>query len=160
MLEKGAASNFPLENKKLAEIKLIQLAQDAMLPEFEAAADLLRLELAPFVKYNRVPFVDVSAKSQLIRIRVTVQKISAKAVSFNWINESYSVTPSGGLFFHDGYKQHSLACDAGQIVEHFLALHKAKITARFETAMKDKWYGRDSAYTKDVEQKLGRSSIF
>ena len=28
-----------IENKKLAEIKLIQLAQDAMLPEFEAAAD-------------------------------------------------------------------------------------------------------------------------
>jgi hypothetical protein len=53
-----------------------------------------------------------------------------------------------------------LACDAGQIVEHFLALHKAKITARFETAMKDKRYGRDSAYTKDIEQKLGRSSIF
>jgi hypothetical protein len=49
-----------------------------------------------------------------------------------------------------------LACDAGQIVEHFLALHKAKITARFETAMKDKRYGSDSAYTKDVEQKLGR----
>ena len=50
----------------------------------------------------------------------------------------------------------SVACDAGQIVEHFLALHKAKITARFETAMKDKRYGSDSAYTKDVEQKLGR----
>ena len=87
-----------IENEKLAEIKLIQLAQDAMLPEFEAAADLLRLELAPFVKYGRVPFVDVSAKSELIHIRVTVQKTSAKSVSFNWLNESYSVTPSGGLF--------------------------------------------------------------
>jgi hypothetical protein len=58
------------------------------------------------------------------------------------------------------FKEQPIACDAGQIVEHFLALHKAKITARFETAMKDKRYGRDSAYTKDVEQKLGRSSIF
>jgi hypothetical protein len=87
-----------IENEKLAEIKLIQLAQDAMLPEFEAAADLLRLELAPFVKYGRVPFVDVSAKSELIHIRVTVQKTSAKSVSFIWLNESYRVTPSGGLF--------------------------------------------------------------
>ena len=77
-----------IENEKLAEIKLIQLAQDAMLPEFEAAADLLRLELAPFVKYGRVPFVDVSAKSELIHIRVTVQKASAESVSFNWLNES------------------------------------------------------------------------
>ena len=145
-----------IENEKLAEIKLIQLAQDAMLPEFEAAADLLRLELEPFRRYDRVPFVNVSIKDDVIRIRATVQKPSAKAVSFNWINESYSVTPSGGLFFNDGFKEHSLACDAGQIVEHFLALHKAKITARFETAMKDKRYGSDSAYTKDVEQKLGR----
>jgi hypothetical protein len=149
-----------IENKKLAEIRLTQIAQAAMLPKFEAAADLVRNELEPFRKYNRVPFVDVSAKSELIYIRVTVQKTSAKAVSFNWLNESYRVTSSGGLFFHDGFKEHSLACDAGQIFEHFLALHKAKITARFETAMKDKRYGRDSAYTKDVEQKLGRSSIF
>ena len=87
-------------------------------------------------------------------------KTSAKAVSFNWLNESYRVTRSGGLFHNDGYKERPIACDAEQIVEHFLALHKAKITARFETAMKDKRYGRDSAYTKDVEQKLGRSSIF
>ena len=64
------------------------------------------------------------------------------------------------MFFNDGFKEQPIACDAGQIVEHFLALHKAKITARFETAMKDKRYGRDSAYTKDIEQKLGRSSIF
>ncbi|MDA8647726.1 hypothetical protein N9L40_02140 [Rhodobacteraceae bacterium] len=35
-----------------------------------------------------------------------------------------------------------------------------KIADRFETAMKDKRYESDSAYTKDVEQKLGRSSIF
>ena len=132
MLEKGAASNFPLENKKLAEIKLIQLAQDAMLPEFEAAADLLRLELAPFVKYGRVPFVDVSAKSELIYIRVTVQKTSTKAVSFNWLNERHRVTSSGGLFFNDGFKEHSLACDAGQIAQHFLALHGSKIKQRFE----------------------------
>ena len=100
-----------IENEKLAEIKLIQLAQDAMLPEFEAAADLVRNELEPFRKYNRVPFVDVSAKSELIYIRVTVQKTSAKAVSFNWLNESYRVTSSGGLFFHDGFKEHSVACD-------------------------------------------------
>jgi hypothetical protein len=53
-------------------------------------------------------------------------------VSFNWINEAYKVTSTGGLFFNDGYKQHALACDAGQIAQHFLALHKAKISDRFE----------------------------
>jgi hypothetical protein len=118
------------------------------------------LELAPFVKYGRVPFVDVSAKSELIYIRVTVQKTSAKAVSYNWLNESYKVTSSGGLFYNDGYKQHSLACDAGQIAQHFITLHRGKILARFETAMKDKRHGSLNAYTKDVEQKLGRSSAF
>ena len=126
----------------------------------EAAADLLRLELEPFRRYDRVPFVNVSIKDDVIRIRATVQKTSAKAVSYNWLNESYKVTSTGGLFFNDGYHQHPLACDAGQIVEHFLALHKAKITARFETAMKDKRHGSDNAYIKDGEQKLGRSSIF
>ncbi|MED7679254.1 hypothetical protein GN286_15130 [Rhodobacteraceae bacterium IMCC15231] len=60
------------------------------------------------------------------------------------------------MFFNDGFKEHSLACDAGQIAQHFLALHKPKITARFETTTKDNRYGSDSAYTKDVEQKLGR----
>ncbi len=121
-----------IENEKLAEIKLIQLAQDAMLPEFEAAADLLRLELAPFVKYGRVPFVDVSAKSELIHIRVTVQKTSAKSVSFNWLNESYSVTPSGGLFYDDYYKKQPIACDADRIAAHFLSLNGVKIRQRFE----------------------------
>ena len=121
-----------IENEKLAEIKLIQLAQDAMLPEFEAAADLLRLELAPFVKYGRVPFVDVSAKSELIHIRVKVQKTSAKSVSFNWLNESYSVTPSGGLFYDDGYKEQPIACDADRIAAHFLSLNGVKIRQRFE----------------------------
>jgi hypothetical protein len=145
-----------IENEKLAEIKLIQLAQDAMLPEFEAAAELIRNELEPFRRYDRVPFVNVSIKDELIHIRVTVQKTSAKAVSYNWLNESYRVTSSGGLFHNDGHKEHPFACDAGQIVEHFLALHKAKITARFETAMKDKRHGSDNAYIKDGEQKLGR----
>ena len=121
-----------IENEKLAEIKLIQLAQDAMLPEFEAAADLLKLELEPFRRYGRVPFVNVSIKDDVIRIRATVQKPSAKAVSFNWLNEVYKVTSTGGLFFHDGYKQHSLACDAGQIAQHFITLHRGKILARFE----------------------------
>ena len=88
---------------------------------------------------------------------MTVQKTSAKKMLYNWLNESYLVTSSGGLFFNDGFKEHSLACDAGQIVEHFLALHKAKITARFETAMKDKRHGSDNAYIKDGEQKSGRS---
>ena len=55
------------------------------------------------------------------------------------------------MFFNDGFKEQPIACDAGQIVEHFLALHKAKITARFETAMKDKRHGSLNAYTKDVE---------
>ena len=95
-----------IENEKLAEIKLIQLAQDAMLPEFEAAADLIRNELEPFRRYDRVPFVNVSIKDDVIRIRATVQKTSAKAVSFNWLNESYRVTSSGGLFYNDGYKEH------------------------------------------------------
>jgi hypothetical protein len=146
-----------IENEKLAEIKLIQLAQDAMLPEFEAAADLLRFELAPFVKYGRVPFVDVSIKNDVICLRATVQKTSAKAVSYNWLNESYRVASSGGLFYSDAYNEQSLACDAEQIAEHFLALHKAKITARFETAMKDKRHGSLNAYPKEREQKLGRS---
>ena len=54
----------------------------------------------------------------------------------------------------------SVACDADRNAEHFLILHKAKIADRFETAMKDKRYESDSAYTKDDEQKLGRSSVF
>ena len=54
----------------------------------------------------------------------------------------------------------SVACDADRIAEHFLILDKAKIADRFETAMKDKRYESDSAYTKDDEQKLGRSSVF
>ena len=149
-----------IENKKLAEIKLIQLAQQAMLPEFEVAADLVRNELVPFRKYNRVPFVDVSAKNELIYIRVTVQKTSAKAVSFNWLNEAYKVTSTGGLFFNDGFKEHSLTCDADRIAAHFLTMHKAKITDRFETAMKDKRHGSLNAYTKEREQKLGRSLAF
>ena len=121
-----------IENEKLAEIRLTQIAQAAMLPKFEAAADLVRNELEPFRKYGRVPFVGVSIKGELIHIRVTVQKTSAKAVSFNWLNESYRVTSSGGLFFNDGFKEHSLACDAGQIAQHFLALHGSKIKQRFE----------------------------
>jgi hypothetical protein len=64
------------------------------------------------------------------------------------------------MFFNDGFKEHPLACDAGQIAQHFLALHKPKITARFETTTKDNRYGSDSAYTKYIEQKIGRSSIF
>ena len=53
----------------------------------------------------------------------------------------------------------SVVCDADRIAEHFLILHKAKIADRFETAMKDKQHESDSAYTKDIEQKLGRSSV-
>ena len=86
-----------------------------------------------------------------------MQKTSAKAVPFNCLNEAYKVTSTGGLFFNNGYKQHALACDAGRIAEHFLALHKVTITARFETAMKDKRHGSDNAYIKDGEQKSGRS---
>ena len=128
-----------------------------VLSEFEAAASLIRDELAPFRRYDRVPFVNVSIKDDVICLRVTVQKTSAKAVSYNWLYESYRVASSGGLFYNDGYKQHPLACDAEQIADHFLALHKAKITARFETAMKDKRHGSDNAYIKDGEQKSDRS---
>jgi hypothetical protein len=78
-------------------------------------------------------------------------------VSYNWLNESYRVTSSGGLFYNDGYKERPIACDAGQIAERFLGLNGSKIRQRFETAMKDKRYESNSAYTKDVEQKLGRS---
>ena len=131
-----------------------------MLPEFEAAADLLRNELEPFCRYDREPFVNVSIKDDVIRIRATVQKTSAKAVSYNWLNESYKVTSSGGLFFNDGFKEHSLACDADRIAQHFLTLHNSKITDRFETAMNDKRYGSLNTYTKDVEQKLGISLAF
>ncbi len=91
---------------------------------------------------------------------MTVQKASAKTMLYNWLNESYRVTSSGGLFYNDGFKERPIACDAGQIAEHFLALHGSKITDRFETAMKDKRHGSLNAYTKDVEQKLGRSSAF
>ena len=149
-----------IENEKLAETKLIQLAQQAMLPEFEAAADLIRNELEPFRRYDRVPFVNVSIKDDVIRIRVTVQKTSAKAVSYNWLNESYRVTPSGSLFFNDGYDDKQIVSDAGQIAQHFLTLHNSKITDRFETAMNDKRYGSLNTYTKDVEQKLGSSLAF
>jgi len=79
---------------------------------------------------------------------------------YNWLNESYRVTSSGGLFYNDGFKERPIACDAGQIAEHFLALHGSKITDRFETAMKDKRHGSLNAYTKDREQKLGRSLAF
>ena len=61
-----------------------------------------------------------------------MQKTSAKAVSYNWLNESYKVTSSGGLFYDDGYKEHSLACDAEQIAQHFITLHRGRILARFE----------------------------
>ena len=33
-------------------------------------------------------------------------------------------------------------------------------TAEVVAAMKDTRYGKDTAYTKDVEEKLGRSSVF
>jgi hypothetical protein len=33
-------------------------------------------------------------------------------------------------------------------------------TAEVVAAMKDKRYGKDTAYTKDVEVKLGRSNVF
>ena len=33
-------------------------------------------------------------------------------------------------------------------------------TAQVVEAMKDPRYGKDTAYTKDVEEKLGRSSVF
>ena len=37
-----------IENEKLAEIRLTQIAQDAMLPEFEAAADLIKTSWSNF----------------------------------------------------------------------------------------------------------------
>ena len=107
-----------------------------------------------------MPFVGVSIKNDVICLRATVQKTSAKAVSYNWLNESYRVASSGGLFYSDAYNEQPIACDADRIGEHFLTLHKAKIIDRFETAMKDKRHGSLNAYTKDVEQKLSRSLAF
>ena len=40
------------------------------------------------------------------------------------------------------------------------AKHEFRSTAEVVAAMKDKRYRSDSAYTKDVEQKLGRSLVF
>ncbi len=45
-----------------------------MLPKFEAAADLIRDELAPFRKYDRQPYVKVSQKNNLVWLRVTLKK--------------------------------------------------------------------------------------
>ena len=58
--------------------------------------------------------------------------------------------------------------EAVEGVEPTLITGKAKAAAKDEfrstaevvTAMKDKRYGKDPAYTKDVEQKLSRSSVF
>ena len=44
--------------------------------------------------------------------------------------------------------------------EEAAAKDEFRSTAEVVAAMKDKRYGSDSAYTKDVEQKLGRSSVF
>ena len=67
------------------------------------------------------------------------------------------MTSSGGLFFNNAYKEQPIACHADRIAEHFLGLKGSKIRQRFEVAMKDKRYGSDSAYTKDLNKKLGGS---
>ena len=70
------------------------------------------------------------------------------------------MTSSGGLFFNNAYKEQPIACHADRIAEHFLGLNGGKIRQRFEVAMKDKRYGLEKSYTKDVEHKLGRSPVF
>ena len=120
------------EAEKLEAIKRLQNELEAMLPVFENAADLIRSELEPFRKYGREPYVGISRKNGLIQLRVTVQKRTAKSVSFNWLNETYRVTSSGGLVYNDGYEDHQMACTVNRIALHFLALHRAKITDRLE----------------------------
>ena len=120
------------ETERLDAIKQMRNELEAMLPVFEDAADLIRLELEPFRKYGREPFVNVCIKNKLILIRVTVQKQTAKRVSFNWLNEAYRVKPPGSLFFNDGDKENFLTCNADRIAQHFLALHKDEILERFE----------------------------
>ena len=46
--------------------------------------------------------------------------------------------------------------DAAGDTEPTLVSDKAQVVA----AMKDPRYGKDTAYTQDVEDKLGRSSVF
>ena len=120
------------ETERLAAIEQMQNELEAMLPVFEEAADLIRSELEPFRKYGREPHVDVSIKSGFIQLRVTVQKRTAKAVSFNWINGSYRPMSSGGLQFDDGCKGQLIICAAGEIAKQFLGLHKTAILERFE----------------------------
>ena len=120
------------EAEKLEAIKRLQNELEAMLPVFEDAADLIRCELEPFRKYGREPYVNVSMKNGLIQLHVTVQKRTAKSVSFNWINGSYRPMPSGGLQFQDGYNGQFIICTADEISKHLLGVHENKILERFE----------------------------
>ena len=120
------------EEQKLTEHKQKQSALKVILPKFEAAADLIRDELAPFRKYDRQPYVKVSQKNNVVWLRVTLKKETATAASFNWLNESYSVMPSGDLQHNNADADTLTECDATQIAMHFLALHRGKILERFE----------------------------
>ena len=62
---------------------------DGLMPMFRVAANLILEEMEPFRKYGREPHLDLSTCSQYIRLRLTVQKKDTKAISYNWINESY-----------------------------------------------------------------------
>ena len=121
-----------IEEQKLTEHKQKQTALKVILPKFEAAASIIRDELAPFRRYGRQPYVKVSQKNNVVWLRVALKKETATAVSFNWLNESYSVMPSGDLQHNHAGADTLTECDATQIAMHFLALHRGKIFARFE----------------------------
>ena len=62
---------------------------DGLMPMFCVAANLILEEMEPFRKYGREPHLDLSTCSQYIRLYLTVQKKSNKAISNNWINVLY-----------------------------------------------------------------------
>lgn len=121
-----------IEERKLTEHKQRQTQLKVMLPKFEAAASLIRDELAPFRRYGRQPYVKISHKNKIVWLRVTLKKETATAARFNWLNESYSVMPSGDLQHNHAGADTLTECDATQIAQHFLTLHRDKILERFE----------------------------
>ena len=96
------------EAEKLEAIKRLQNELEAMLPVFEDAADLIRCELEPFRKYGREPYVNVSMKNGLIQLHVTVQKRTAKSVSFNWGAVS-EVKPHAAIKLRDSSRRSAMS---------------------------------------------------
>ena len=53
-----------------------------MLPKFEAAARIIRDELAPFRRYGRQPYVKISHKNNVVWLRVTLKKRNCNGGEF------------------------------------------------------------------------------